>query len=80
MKKFQLVNWMPTKLGMYTFGGSSASIAQRPLVLITLDIPVRIPQEINLDTYLGKGRRDGELELDLDVAPGRPLPPSLTEL
>ncbi|KAK1922543.1 hypothetical protein DB88DRAFT_358983 [Papiliotrema laurentii] len=45
MKKFQLVNWMPTKL----------------------DIPVRVPEHLTLDKYLGRGRQAGEQELDVDA-------------
>ncbi|CAK9781692.1 ubiquitinyl hydrolase [Cutaneotrichosporon oleaginosum] len=50
MKKFQLVNWMPTKL----------------------DIPVQVPDELNLDKYQGKGRQPGEAELDVEAAAAQP--------
>lgn len=46
MKKFQLINWMPTKL----------------------DIPVRVPDYLDLDSFVGRGRQDGEEELDMDAA------------
>ncbi|ORY24757.1 hypothetical protein BCR39DRAFT_545796 [Naematelia encephala] len=52
MKKFQLVNWMPTKL----------------------DIPVRVPDFLNLDGYVARGRQEGEVELDVDGAPTSALP------
>ncbi|BEJ00479.1 hypothetical protein CcaverHIS631_0503360 [Cutaneotrichosporon cavernicola] len=50
MKKFQLVNWMPTKL----------------------DVPVQVPDALNLDKYHGAGRQPGEAELDDDAAAAQP--------
>lgn len=51
MKKFQLVNWLPTKL----------------------DVPVQVPDSLNLDKFHGTGRQPGEEELDIDVAPAAAL-------
>jgi ubiquitin carboxyl-terminal hydrolase 5/13 len=42
-----------------------------PLKTFT-DIPVRVPDNLNLDAYLGRGRQPGEEELDVDVAPSKP--------
>ncbi|GMK55843.1 hypothetical protein CspeluHIS016_0208990 [Cutaneotrichosporon spelunceum] len=50
MKKFQLVNWMPTKL----------------------DVPVHVPDKLNLDKYHGAGRQPGEAELDDEAAAAQP--------
>jgi ubiquitin carboxyl-terminal hydrolase 5/13 len=38
---------------------------------LTSDIPVKVPDYLNLDAYLGKGRQAGEEELDVDAAPGQ---------
>ncbi|WOO84938.1 Ubiquitin carboxyl-terminal hydrolase 14 [Vanrija pseudolonga] len=52
MKKFQLVNWVPTKL----------------------DVPVQVPEFLNLDGFHGKGRQPGEEELDVDATPDAGAP------
>jgi len=53
-KKFQLVNWVPTKL----------------------DVPINLPPSdiLSLDKYIGKGLRDGEVELPGDESESSGLP------
>lgn len=58
-KKFQLKNWVPTKLGTY-------SITRDPNMTdgVGTDIPILLPEEgLVLDEYLGKGLQAGEEEL-----------------
>ncbi|KAK4684371.1 ubiquitin carboxyl-terminal hydrolase 5/13, partial [Tremellales sp. Uapishka_1] len=57
MKKFQLVNWMPTKL----------------------EIPVVVPDILELDAFLGQGRQEGELELDSELEPSASSLPDFNE-
>ncbi|WWD21127.1 hypothetical protein CI109_105608 [Kwoniella shandongensis] len=52
MKKFQLVNWMPTKL----------------------EIPVNVPETLTLDSLIGKGLQEGEVELDVSGPTASALP------
>lgn len=47
------------------------SCSPRAMPQLTSDIPVKVPDYLNLDAYLGKGRQAGEEELDVDAAPGQ---------
>ena len=64
-KKFQLVNWVPAKLGM-AFPGT----CHDSLLTLRVDIPVILPEsdELQLDEYLGRGLQPGETELPNDEA------------
>lgn len=67
-KKFQLVNWVPTKLGMSMFiynskfhTGANALPSDISLILPPSDI-------LELDPYFGHGLQPGEIELPEDTA------------
>jgi ubiquitin carboxyl-terminal hydrolase 5/13 len=62
MRKFQLINWVPTKLGELT-NPALCEIADMS------EIPVQVGDWLTLDDLQGKGRQAGEGELDLDAAP-----------
>ena len=64
-KKFQLVNWVPAKLGM-AFPGT----CHDSLLTLRVDIPVVLPEsdELQLDEYIGRGLQPGETELPNDEA------------
>ncbi|WVW79276.1 hypothetical protein I302_101243 [Kwoniella bestiolae CBS 10118] len=53
MKKFQLVNWVPTKL----------------------EIPVKVPDDLTLDSLLSKGLQPGEEEMTVKSTTGAPSLP-----
>ncbi|WVQ93263.1 hypothetical protein IAU59_000329 [Kwoniella sp. CBS 9459] len=57
MKKFQLVNWVPTKL----------------------EIPVQVPDYLALDSLLGKGLQEGEVELTPSASSSGGSAPGLPE-
>lgn len=59
MKKFQLVNWMPTKLGMCDLLELHRLLADNSVP----DIPVTVRDDLTMDKYLSAGKQDGEVEL-----------------
>jgi ubiquitin carboxyl-terminal hydrolase 5/13 len=69
MKKFQLVNWVPTKLGR---SAARFRVLRNPLPveheLTGAEIPVDVPDHLSLDTFLSAGRQAGEEELDTDAS------------
>jgi hypothetical protein len=71
-KKFQLVNWVPTKLGRFlgAIRVFSSSVAEKKPHYA--DVPVVLPDGdiVTLDQYLGKGLQPDETELPNDVPGG----------
>ena len=70
-KKFQLVNWVPTKLGTL----SRSTFFLHTLKYHFVDIPVILPPDdiLELDAYLGRGLQEGETELpEAAEAPAQP--------
>lgn len=48
-------------------------------LIIYLDVPVYVPDVLQLDRFAGKGRQDGELELDRDDIPAGKTLSSLSD-
>lgn len=74
-KKFQLVNWVPTKLGTY-FSSSSYHLIYLNHTCL-LDIPIILPSsdQLVLDRYLSRGLQPTETELPSDSdSPSSGLP------
>jgi len=78
MKKFQLVGWVPQKLGPFFFSAVSSLrlLPRSPLPtyfsnpFLSPDIPVKLGDILTLDNWLGTGLKEGELALPEDSKPG----------
>jgi ubiquitin carboxyl-terminal hydrolase 5/13 len=70
-KKFQLVNWVPTKLGVCLLGHLRLFVWFS--FLLCIDVPLIVPDDVVLDDHIGRGIQPGEVELPGDNAesPGR---------
>ena len=62
-KKFQLVNWVPTKLGAYKLFACEIILVES---VWFIDVPLVVPDEVVLDEYIGHGIQPGEIELPGD--------------
>ena len=64
-KKFQLVNWVPSKLGEFCLDSLTFTNTDE-----CADIPIILPEDdiIVLDEYVGRGLQPGEEELPNDEA------------
>jgi ubiquitin carboxyl-terminal hydrolase 5/13 len=73
-KKFQLVNWVPAKLGMVPFLHFPSDLTY------VSDIPLCLPADdvLVLDKYLGRGLQPGEDLLPDDTA-AAPAAPAFNE-
>jgi ubiquitin carboxyl-terminal hydrolase 5/13 len=67
-KKFQLVNWVPAKLGPFHLFSSSIIAGN---LHRQIDIPVNLPEGDELvftEAHFGRGLQNGEIELPNDAA------------
>jgi ubiquitin carboxyl-terminal hydrolase 5/13 len=63
MNKFQLLNWVPTKLGesyQCAVFGSSMILIISPY---GSDVPVLVEDELAMESYVSEGKQPGEVEL-----------------
>ena len=73
-KKFQIVNWVPAKLGAYSFHLVLSAVLFTFFKKISTDIPVILPPEDELvftDRHLGQGLKANETELPDESAGGK---------
>jgi len=61
MQKFQMVNWVPAKLGtVVTKRHHMRNQAEGDFT----DIPVNVDDELLLDDFMSSGKQDGEVEIE----------------
>jgi hypothetical protein len=64
MQKFQMVNWVPAKLGKLVWFSRHLGYVKLKAVTVSKDIPVNVDDELLLDEYLSSGKQDGEVEIE----------------
>ena len=64
IQKFQMVNWVPAKLGKLVSISRSFECLKLMATAVSTDIPVNVDDELLLDEYMSSGKQDGEVEIE----------------
>ena len=64
MQKFQMVNWVPAKLGKLVSISQALECVKLMTIAVSKDIPVNVDDELLLDEYMSSGKQDGEVEIE----------------